>query len=198
TVATRTSKRINKTLRLLHYHLFNSIFIHKNRIRRGKKLVVVKFFGFQLLSDFKSDFGSVKFIFFSILLVGIKTKQRAGGQARVYTITHDEAANHAGTMSGMLSISNLPVFALCDTDAIHSFISSRCLEALSVVNLSKVDPLEVSLASGKIIISDSIVRNLPINIGGRILEGDVYVIEMRDFDVILGMDWLTRYRADIR
>ncbi|CAA0806546.1 Unknown protein, partial [Striga hermonthica] len=125
-------------------------------------------------------------------------QQRAGGQARVYTITHDEAARNAGTMSGMLSISHVPVFALCDTGATHSFISSRCLEALSIGTVHACDPLEVSLASGKIIISDSVVRNFPICIGGRVLEADAYVIYMRDFDVILGMDWLTRYQADIR
>ncbi|CAA0837933.1 Uncharacterized mitochondrial protein AtMg00860, partial [Striga hermonthica] len=127
-----------------------------------------------------------------------KRRQQAGGQARVYTITHDEAARNTGTMSGMLSISSVPVFALCDTGATHSFISSRCLEAFSFSNVSSCDPLEVSLASGKNIISDSVVRNLSICIGGRVLEADVYVIEMQDFDVILGMDWLTHYRADIR
>ncbi|CAA0815861.1 Unknown protein, partial [Striga hermonthica] len=101
-------------------------------------------------------------------------QQRAGGQARVYTITHDEAARNTGTMSGMLSISHVPVFALCDTGATHSFISSRCLEALSIITVHACDPLEVSLASGKIIISDSVVRNLPICIGGRVLEADAY------------------------
>ncbi|CAA0824342.1 Unknown protein, partial [Striga hermonthica] len=122
----------------------------------------------------------------------------AGGQARVYTITHDEAARNTGTMSGMLSVFSVPVFALCDPGATLSFISSHCLEALSISTVHSCDPLEVSRASGKIIISDSVVRNLSICIGGRVLEADMYVIEMRDFDVILGMDWLTRYRADIR
>ncbi|CAA0824963.1 Unknown protein, partial [Striga hermonthica] len=89
-------------------------------------------------------------------------QQRTGGQARVYTLTHDEAARNAGTMSGMLSISHVPVFSLCDTGATHSFISSRCLEALSLSTVHACDPLEVSLASGKVIVSDSVVRNLPI------------------------------------
>ncbi|CAA0806537.1 Unknown protein, partial [Striga hermonthica] len=114
-----------------------------------------------------------------------KRQQQAGGQAQVYTITHDEAARNAGTMSGMLSISHVPIFALCDTGATH-FISSRFLEALSIGTVHACDALEVSLASRKIIISNSVVRNLPICIGGRVLEADVYVIDMRDFDVILG------------
>ncbi|CAA0806552.1 Unknown protein, partial [Striga hermonthica] len=126
------------------------------------------------------------------------TQKRAGGQSRVYTLAHDEATNNAGTMSGMISLSNVPIFALCDTGATHSFISSRCLDALSIDNVCNCDPLEVSLASGKIIISDSMISRLPVSIGARVLEADCYVIEMWDFDVILGMDWLTRYRADIR
>ncbi|CAA0832652.1 Uncharacterized mitochondrial protein AtMg00860, partial [Striga hermonthica] len=125
-------------------------------------------------------------------------QQRAGGQARVYTIAHDEAANNAGIMSGMIFLSNVSIFALCDTGATHSFISSQCLEALSIDNVCNCDPLEVSLASGKIIIFDSMVSGPQVSNSGRVLEADCYVIEMRDFDVILGMDCLTRYRADIR
>ncbi|CAA0831731.1 Unknown protein, partial [Striga hermonthica] len=127
-----------------------------------------------------------------------QNQQRPMAQARVYALTNDEAANNTGTMSGMLSISNMPVFALCDTGATHSFISSSCLEALGIRDVSKVDALEVSLASGKTIATDSMVRGLQVNIGGRNLEVNTYIIEMRDFDVILGMDWLTHYRADIR
>ncbi|CAA0816696.1 Uncharacterized mitochondrial protein AtMg00860, partial [Striga hermonthica] len=96
------------------------------------------------------------------------------------------------------SFINVPIFALCDTGATHSFISSRCLEALSIDNVCNCDPLEVSLASRKIIISDSLIHGLSVSIGGRDLEANCYFIEMWDSDVILGMDWLTRYRADIR
>ncbi|CAA0806248.1 Uncharacterized mitochondrial protein AtMg00860, partial [Striga hermonthica] len=60
-----------------------------------------------------------------------------------------------------------------------------------------VDALEVCLASGKTISTDTMVQGLEISIGGRTLEADAYIIDMRDFDVILGMDWLTHYRADI-
>ncbi|CAA0834126.1 Unknown protein, partial [Striga hermonthica] len=92
--------------------------------------------------------------------------QRARGQARVYTIVHDEAANNAGTTSDIISLSNVTIFALCDTGATHSFIFSQCLEALSIDNVCNCDPLKVSLASGKIIISDSMVHGLQISIGG--------------------------------
>ncbi|CAA0811008.1 Unknown protein, partial [Striga hermonthica] len=126
-----------------------------------------------------------------------QNQQRPVAQDRVYALTNEEAANNTGT-TGMLSISNVPVFALCDTGATHSFVSSSCLEDLGIKDISEVDALEVSLASGKTIATASMVRVLQVNIGGRNLEANTYIIEMRDFDVIPGMDWLTEYRANIR
>ncbi|CAA0819032.1 Unknown protein, partial [Striga hermonthica] len=37
-----------------------------------------------------------------------------------------------------------------------------------------------------------------LSIGGRVLTADAFVLEMKDFDLILGMDWLSFYYADIR
>ncbi|CAA0811476.1 Unknown protein, partial [Striga hermonthica] len=55
----------------------------------------------------------------------------------------------------------------------------------------------VSLASGKTIVMNTMVHELKMDIRGRDLEADTYVINMKDFDIILGMDWLTKYHADI-
>ncbi|CAA0831299.1 Unknown protein, partial [Striga hermonthica] len=102
------------------------------------------------------------------------------------------------TMSGMIILNDVPVYAWFDTGATHSFISRRCLEAIGVRSTTAVNPLEVSLASGRKIVTDARATDLSLSIGGRILITDTYVIEMRDFDLILGMDWLTRFHADIR
>ncbi|CAA0827382.1 Unknown protein, partial [Striga hermonthica] len=102
------------------------------------------------------------------------------------------------TMSGMLSLFHTPIFALFDTGATHSLVSTQCLSALGAQGVSTVEPLEISLASGRKIVTSSLAKNLNIDIGGRTLVVDAFVIDMNDFDLILGMDWLTRYRADIR
>ncbi|CAA0810868.1 Unknown protein, partial [Striga hermonthica] len=112
-------------------------------------------------------------------------------QARVSAVDQREADQHPGTMSGMIILNDVPVYALFDTGATHSFISHRCLEAIGVHSLTTVDPLEVNLASGRKIVTDSRATDLSLSIGGRILTSDAYFIRMRDFDLILGMDWLT-------
>ncbi|CAA0824553.1 Unknown protein, partial [Striga hermonthica] len=123
---------------------------------------------------------------------------RGRQQAHVFAVDQREADQHPGTMSGMIILNDMPVYALFDTGVTHSFISRRCLEAIGVRSTTAVDPLEVSLASGRKIVTDARVTDLSLSIGGRILISDAYVIEMRDFDLILGMDLLTRFHADIR
>jgi len=42
-----------------------------------------------------------------------------------------------------------------------------------------------------------IVRNYPIVIQDKMLMEDLVLLEIQGYDVILGMDWLTKYKATI-
>ncbi|CAA0835392.1 Unknown protein, partial [Striga hermonthica] len=119
-------------------------------------------------------------------------------QQPLYTVDQAEAAQQPGTMSGMVVLNDIPVFALFNTGATHSFISRRCLDAIGVHAVTAVDPLEVSLASKRKIVTSAKASDLSLSIGDRSLSTDAFVLEMRDFDLILGMDWLSFYHADIR
>ncbi|CAA0826437.1 Unknown protein, partial [Striga hermonthica] len=125
-------------------------------------------------------------------------QQRGRQQARVYAVDQAEAAQQPGTMSRMVVLNDIPVFTLFDTGATHSFISRRCLDAIGVHAVTAVDPLEVSLASGRKIVTSAKTSDRSLSIGGRSLSTDAFVLEMRDFDLILGMEWLSFYHANIR
>ncbi|CAA0830271.1 Unknown protein, partial [Striga hermonthica] len=124
-------------------------------------------------------------------------QQRGRQQARVYAVDQAEAEQQPGTMSGMVVLNNVPVFTLFDTGVTHSFISRQCLDAIGVHAVIAVDLLEVSLASGRKIVTSTKASDLSLFIG-RVLSTNAFVLEMRDFDLILGMDWLSFYHADIR
>ena len=55
----------------------------------------------------------------------------------------------------------------------------------------------VSLPSGDMITTDQILRSCLISIDGRELYVDLVVLDMSDYEVILGMDWLSKYHATI-
>ena len=83
---------------------------------------------------------------------------------------------------------------LFDSSASHSFIAASCVRELGL----KVEILEKSLyvssPLGTKVSVDLICRGCELEISGILLTVDLRVIDMLEFDVILGMDWLTQSR----
>ena len=57
--------------------------------------------------------------------------------------------------------------------------------------------LRTALPSGEILLSEYYLRQVPIVIDGVTLHADLIAIEMKDFDVILGIDFLAKHDAVI-
>ena len=57
--------------------------------------------------------------------------------------------------------------------------------------------MRVSLPAGDSLFSDRVVRDSRVLIGGHEFPVDLMALDMRDFDVVLGMDWLSRHRATL-
>ena len=57
--------------------------------------------------------------------------------------------------------------------------------------------MRVSLPVGDPLFSDRIVKDSRVLIGGHEFLADLVALDMRDFDVVLDMDWLSRHRATL-
>ena len=57
--------------------------------------------------------------------------------------------------------------------------------------------MRVSLPIGDPLVSDRVVRVSRVLIGGQEFPVDLVALDMRDFDVVLGMDWLSHHRATL-
>ena len=57
--------------------------------------------------------------------------------------------------------------------------------------------MRVSLLAGDPLVSDRVIRDSRVLIGGQEFPADLVALDMRDFDVVLGMDWLSRHRATL-
>ena len=58
-------------------------------------------------------------------------------------------------------------------------------------------PFRTSLHSGEILLSDFWMQNVPVIVCGREPYVDLIAIKLQDYDVILGMDFLSKYNAKI-
>ena len=84
-----------------------------------------------------------------------------------------------------------------DSGASHSFIAASYVKnlGLEVETLEKL--LHVSSPLGTRVNVDKICWNCELEISGILLIVDLRVMGMSEFDVILGMDWLTAHRVVI-
>ena len=57
--------------------------------------------------------------------------------------------------------------------------------------------MRVSLPAGDPLFSDRVVRDSRVLIGGQEFPADLVALDMRDFDVVLSMHWLSRHRATL-
>ena len=90
----------------------------------------------------------------------------------------------------MFLLSHLWARVLFDFSASHSFISASCVKelGLEVETLEKL--LHTSSLLGTRVSVDMICQDCELEISGILLIVDLRVMDMSNFDVILGVDWL--------
>ncbi|KAA0058951.1 gag protease polyprotein [Cucumis melo var. makuwa] len=118
-------------------------------------------------------------------------------QGKVFA-TNKTEAEKAGTMvTGTLRVLGHYALVLFDSGSSHSFISSPFVlhARLEVEPLHHV--LSVSTPFGENMLSKEKVKACQIEIAGHVIEVALLVLDMLDFDVILGMDWLAANHASI-
>ncbi|GAV66063.1 RVP_2 domain-containing protein [Cephalotus follicularis] len=82
-----------------------------------------------------------------------------------------------------------------DSGASHSFIASHFASCLNVSPDCMPYVLDVSTPTGGSMYTDSVYRDCEISMARVTVHVDLIVLPIHDFDVILGMDWLSAYRA---
>jgi len=97
----------------------------------------------------------------------------------------------------MLLVNTVPVTVLFDAGATHSFVNPIVATQMDC----KFEDLEVRLVVttpiGSVYQADRIARNCTTIISGKLFLGDLILLGIQGYDVILGMDWLTQYQATI-
>ena len=97
----------------------------------------------------------------------------------------------------MFLLSCLWARVLFDSGASHSFIAASYVNVLGLKVESLEKPLHVSSPLGIRVRIDQICRDCELEISGILVTVDLRVMDISDFDVILGMDWLTAHRVVI-
>ena len=100
-------------------------------------------------------------------------------------------------IQGMLLLFHHWARMLFDSSASHSFIVVSYVRVLSLEVDTLDEPLHVSSPLGTKARIDRICRGCELEISRILLMVDLRVMNMSEFEVFLGMDWLTTHRVVI-
>ncbi|XP_074266832.1 uncharacterized protein LOC141590120 [Silene latifolia] len=108
----------------------------------------------------------------------------------------EAAKEDAHVVTGTFLVNSKPTFVLFDSGATHSFISREHVRALNLTTYDRVVD-SVIVPSGESVPCDRIYTSVPIQIEEVVFHCDLMEFPLGGFEVILGMDWLGKYKAFI-
>jgi hypothetical protein len=117
-------------------------------------------------------------------------------QGRINFTTLAELPDGAPVMSGTFFIHHQPVVTLFDSGATHSFISNNCGTRLGLNSCPIQGSYMISTPGGKII-SNQIIKSVPIQLGSIEIKTDLVLLHLVDTDIILGTNWMTEHRVQL-
>lgn len=121
-----------------------------------------------------------------------RAKQPRARQAKCYWKTrYWKCYRHI--IGGTLRLLHLNVKALIDPGASHSYIAQRLIYKLNMTLIPLSYTLEFNTLLGESWLVQEVYRESPITIKSEILLTHLVPLPLSEFEVILGMDCLTKY-----
>ncbi|XP_075104536.1 uncharacterized protein LOC142161644 isoform X1 [Nicotiana tabacum] len=121
---------------------------------------------------------------------------RRGGQASYYALpARSEAVASDSVITGIVPICHRDASVLFDPGSMYSYVSSYFAPHLGISRDSLSSPVYVSTLMGDSLVVNRVYRSCLIALSGFETNADLLLLSMVDFDVILGMDWLSPHYA---
>ncbi|XP_050104752.1 uncharacterized protein LOC126584393 [Malus sylvestris] len=112
-------------------------------------------------------------------------------------MTQQEAEQDPRVITGTLPVCNTWARVLIDPGAMQSFVSSSFTRVMP----SQPQPLGfdmlIQMPSGELFCAQWQYLNCPVIVEGENLEVDLIPFKLAEFDVILGIDCLSKHRANV-
>ena len=121
----------------------------------------------------------------------------SGPSNRIYALTNrqDQEAS-PNVITGILSLFSRSVYALIDPGSTLSYISPFVASRIGIES-ELIEPFEVATPVGDFVIATRVYRNCSVVIYSRRTVADLIELNMIEFDIIMGMDWLAACYANV-
>ncbi|GJU82540.1 putative reverse transcriptase domain-containing protein [Tanacetum coccineum] len=126
-----------------------------------------------------------------------KNGQCGNNRGAVYKLGAVDAQQDPKVITGTFLLNNRYDTALFVLGADKSFVSTNFSTLIDIEPIELDTCYDVELADGKVVSTNNVLIGCTLNLLNRSFPIDLMVIELGSFDIIIGMDWLSRYDATI-
>ncbi|GKA14493.1 putative nucleotidyltransferase, ribonuclease H [Tanacetum coccineum] len=100
-------------------------------------------------------------------------------------------------MTGTFTLKNHFATTLFDSGADYSFVSTTFIPLIGIEPNKLGFRYEIEIASEQLVEIDKVIKGCKLEIEGHVCNIDLIPFGHGSFDVIIGMDWLSNYKAEI-
>ncbi|GJY89145.1 putative reverse transcriptase domain-containing protein [Tanacetum coccineum] len=122
-----------------------------------------------------------------------------GNQARgrAFMLGAEEARQDPNIVTGTFTLNKHFATTLFDSGADYSFVSTTFIPLLGLEPNDLGFKYEIEIASGQLVEIDKVIKGCKLEIEGHIFDIDLIPFGHGSFDVIIGMDRLSNFKAEI-
>ncbi|KAI3802553.1 hypothetical protein L1987_30689 [Smallanthus sonchifolius] len=126
-----------------------------------------------------------------------KNQNNAQAPGSAFVMGARDARQDPNIVTGTFPINNHYASVLFDSGADMSFVSND-FKSLLGIKASKLDQsYTIELANGKLIETREVFRGCTLCLENHTFNIDLLPVELGSFDIVIGMDWLTKNHAEI-
>ncbi|GJX15684.1 putative reverse transcriptase domain-containing protein [Tanacetum coccineum] len=120
-----------------------------------------------------------------------------GIYGRAFMLGAEEARQDPNIVTGTFTLNNHYATTLFDSGADYSFVSTTFVPLLGKEPNALGFSYEIEIASGQLVEIDKVIKGCKLEIEGHVFDINLIPFGSGSFDVIIGMDWLSNYKAEI-
>ncbi|GKA84902.1 putative reverse transcriptase domain-containing protein, partial [Tanacetum coccineum] len=123
--------------------------------------------------------------------------QENQARGRAFMLGAEEARQDPNIVTGTFTLNNHFATTLFDSGADYSFVSTTFIPLLGLEPSDLGFKYEIEIASGQPVEIDKVIKGCKLEIEGHVFDIDLIPFGHGSFDVIIGMEWLSNYKAEI-
>ncbi|GJR93821.1 putative nucleotidyltransferase, ribonuclease H [Tanacetum coccineum] len=124
-------------------------------------------------------------------------KTNINAQGRAYMLRDKNAPQDPNVVTGTFLLNQHLPKVLFNSGADKSFISISLASMLNIPSITIDTFYDIEMADGNLVSTNTVIKGCTLTLLNQPFEIDLMPIKLGSFDVVIGMDWLSKYHAKI-